>query len=232
MPPSHGVNDNSIPLVSSSLPPNVRPYHHPFSQKNEIEKIVQELLTADVICPSTSPHSSPMVKVLKKEGTFHMCLEFHAPTNSPSKTNFLFLSLMMSWMNWEVSSYLINLIFILATTISIWKRKTFPRLQFDLMKATDFLVIPFGLSNAPSTFQSIMNHVFCPFLRHFVLGVGLYFRWGLFLVGKTQFWRRIDGRKKNTCKGNPHENEESMQGTHAGKLNHVRVRVLVRDCNG
>jgi hypothetical protein len=38
LPPSHGVHDHSIPLVPGSLPPNVFPYHHPFSQKNEIEK--------------------------------------------------------------------------------------------------------------------------------------------------------------------------------------------------
>jgi hypothetical protein len=33
----------------------------------------------------------------------------------------------------------------------------------------EFLFILFGLCNAPSTFQSLMNHVLCPFLCHFVL---------------------------------------------------------------
>jgi hypothetical protein len=33
----------------------------------------------------------------------------------------------------------------------------------------EFLVKPFGLCNSPSTFQSLMSHVFHPFLHHFVL---------------------------------------------------------------
>jgi hypothetical protein len=40
--------------------------------------MVQELLNVGVIHPSTSPYSSLVVMVLKKEGSWRMCLEFCA----------------------------------------------------------------------------------------------------------------------------------------------------------
>jgi hypothetical protein len=89
LPPSCGVHDHSIPFVSESLPPNICPYRHPFSQKNEIEKMVQELLNAGVIRPSTSPYSSPMVMVLKKEGSWRMCPNFRALNKLTIKDKFL-----------------------------------------------------------------------------------------------------------------------------------------------
>jgi hypothetical protein len=66
LPPSYDVHDHSIPLVLGSLPPNVLPYHHPFAQKNEIEKKFHELLDTGFICHSTNPYSSHVVMVLKK----------------------------------------------------------------------------------------------------------------------------------------------------------------------
>lgn len=32
----------------------------------------------------------------------------------------------------------------------------------------EFVVMQFGLTNAPSTFQALMNHVFKPYLRKFI----------------------------------------------------------------
>jgi hypothetical protein len=65
-----------IHLILGIIPPNFLPYHHPFSQKNEVYKIVQEFLEVGVIHPSTSPYSCLIVMVLKKEGTRHISPDF------------------------------------------------------------------------------------------------------------------------------------------------------------
>ena len=45
-----------------------------------------------------------------------------------------------------------------------------------------YLVMPFGLCNAPSTFQSLINSVFCDYLRKFVL-VFLMISWSTAVPG-------------------------------------------------
>jgi hypothetical protein len=39
LPPSCGVHDHFIPLALGSLPPNICPYRHPFSQKMKLKKL-------------------------------------------------------------------------------------------------------------------------------------------------------------------------------------------------
>lgn len=54
-------HEHAIRLLSNAQPPNSRPYRYPHFQKNEIEKIVKEMLANGVIRPSISPYSNPML---------------------------------------------------------------------------------------------------------------------------------------------------------------------------
>jgi hypothetical protein len=168
LPPSCSFNDHSIPLVPGSLPPNIRPYRHPFAQKNEIEKMVQELLTVGVIHPSTIPYSSLVIMVLKKEGSWRMFLDFHALNKLTIKDKFP-IPVIDDLLDELSGAQFFTKLDLHSSYHQIrMKEYGIPNMAFRIHQVHyKFLVMPSGLCNAPSTFQSLMNHVFHPFLRHF-----------------------------------------------------------------
>lgn len=52
------VKDHAIEIKQGEQPPNIRSYRYLHSQKAVIERLVNEMLIARVICPSSSPYSS------------------------------------------------------------------------------------------------------------------------------------------------------------------------------
>jgi hypothetical protein len=170
LPPSRSVHDHSIPLVLGSLPLNIFPYHHPFSQKNEIEKIVQELLNAGVIHPSTSPYSSLVLMVLKKQGYWRMCPHFRALNKLTIKDKFPIHVIDDLLDELSGTQFFTKLDLCSGYHQIHMKEAKNPKATFRIHEGHyEFLVMPFGLCNSPFTFQSLINHVFHPFLCHFVL---------------------------------------------------------------
>jgi len=68
-PPPHRERNHHINLQHNSQPINVKPYRYPYFQKNEIETQVRDMLKSQIIQPSTSPFSSPVLLVKKKDGS-------------------------------------------------------------------------------------------------------------------------------------------------------------------
>ncbi|XP_041026975.1 uncharacterized protein LOC121267180 [Juglans microcarpa x Juglans regia] len=87
LPPTRD-SDHQIVLREGTSPISVRPYRYPYYQKTEIERIVQDLLVNEVIRPSQSPFSSPILLVKKVDGTWRMCMDYRALNQEIVKDKF------------------------------------------------------------------------------------------------------------------------------------------------
>lgn len=69
---------HDVHLEAGSNSVNVGLYRQTHFQKNEIERIVKEMLSQQIIRESSSPFSSPIILVKKEDGSWTLCVDFRA----------------------------------------------------------------------------------------------------------------------------------------------------------
>lgn len=70
--------EHAITLQDGSSPINMWTYQYSYEQKNEIEKLIREMLEAQIIRPSVSPYANLVLLIKKKDGGWRFCVDYKA----------------------------------------------------------------------------------------------------------------------------------------------------------
>lgn len=150
----HNIN------VGDSLPLRQRPYRVSSAERNLIDEQVNEMLEKGVIRPSCSSWASPVVLVKKKDGTVRFCIDFRRLNKITQKDVYPMPRIDDALDCLQGSNYFSSI----DLRSGYWQVPMAESSKDKTAFATpdglfEYNVMPFGLCNAPATFERMMDNV-------------------------------------------------------------------------
>ncbi|KAL0543736.1 hypothetical protein IC582_018840 [Cucumis melo] len=168
--PPHREVEFAIELEPGTVPISRAPYRMAPAELKELKVQLQELLDKGFIRPSVSPWGAPVLFVKKKDGPMRLCIDYRELNKVTVKNRYplpriddLFDQLqgatVFSKIDLRSGYHQLRI-----------KDEDIPKTAFRSRYGHyEFIVMSFGLTNAPAVFMDLMNRVFREFLDTFVI---------------------------------------------------------------
>lgn len=146
--------------LTDNIPVRKRPYRVPQILRKELDNQIKELLEAKIITPSVSAYAAPVVLVKKKQGGYRLCVDYRA-LNAKTVADVYPLPLITETVDLLANSRYYSSLDLMSGYHQVPvdledQHKTAFIVESGLFQ---FRKLPFGLKNAPSTFERLMDFV-------------------------------------------------------------------------
>ena len=163
--PPHCDFDLKIELEEGASPPPGRLYLLSLFKLDALRKFIDENLSTGFICPTSSLHAAPVLFIKKKDSSLCLCVDYHGLNKLTKKDHYLLpliTDLLDSPSRTKVYSKIdLHHVYHLVRIADGDEWKTAFHTWYG---SYEWLVMPFRLTNAPSTFQRFINTVFADML--------------------------------------------------------------------
>ncbi|KAJ9558426.1 hypothetical protein OSB04_013040 [Centaurea solstitialis] len=169
LPPDREI-EFRIDLVPGATPIAKAPYRLAPSELKEMLAQLQELLDKGFIRPSTSPWGAPVLFVKKKDGTMRMCIDYRELKKVTVKNKYPLPRIDDLFDQLQGAKFFSKIDLRSGYHQLKVREEDIPKTAFRTRYGHyEFLVMSFGLTNAPAAFMDLMNRVCKPYLDEFVI---------------------------------------------------------------
>lgn len=146
-------------------PVNVNAYPLSHEKLEELRKQVKDLLDRGLIQVSASPWGFPVVFVKKPEGAWRMCIDYRALNELTAKNGYPIPRIQDLLDIVGQARYLSKIDLVAGYWQVRMAKEATPKTAFNTIWGKyEWRAMPFGLCNAPATFQTLMNETLRPYL--------------------------------------------------------------------